>query len=130
MADYCFECGGDARHLTWCTGYVRQLQPAGTVVEPRSTARARRTDPATSHIAAVSVKDLTETQQLVLRLLNEKGPMTDIELFQAWPQDWPTVSMSGLRTRRSELTEVGKVFDTDQRRLSPSGRPCVVWAAA
>jgi hypothetical protein len=126
MTDLCLECGQEQKHYSWCSNYVTVLQT--WAAEPK--ARARQTDPATSHVAAASVQNLTETQTLILQLLGENGPLTDIELFTAWPKDWPTVSMSGLRTRRSELHEAGKVVDTDHRRLSPSGRPCVVWGLA
>lgn len=119
----CHECGGQDRHVKWCVNYCPD--PVFTFTRPR----ARSTDPATSHAAAQSVTNATDLQRTVLELLKKHGPSTDMELAQRHADDTDEpASPSGLRTRRAELTEAGLVYDTNERRLSPSGRSCVVWA--
>ena len=92
---------------------------------------ARLTDPSTSHAAASSVQNITETQQAILQLLT-LHPMTDQELV-TWYQNQliaPRASESGIRSRRAELVEQGLVKDTGERKKLASGRSAVVWTAA
>lgn len=92
---------------------------------------ARLTDPNTSHSAASSVQNITETQQAILQLLT-LHPMTDQELVR-WYQNQliaPRASESGIRSRRAELVEQGLVKDTGERKKLESGRSAVVWTAA
>ena len=91
---------------------------------------ARRTDPETSHEAAASVKNVAETGEMILWLL--QSPMTDIELVHAYNAVAANggvvkASESGIRTRRCELARAGKVVDTGQRNKTPSGRNAIVW---
>jgi hypothetical protein len=92
-------------------------------------AKARKTDPSTSHEAAASVVNITDTQKVILHLL--KKPMTDLELVQTFYKSvnrnvlW--ASESGIRSRRSELVQRGKVVDTGAREKLPSGRNAIVW---
>lgn len=99
-----------------------------------SQPRARVTDPSTSHSAAASVLNVTETQYAILLLLDETA-LTDAELVEAYHQAWfrdpelfPRASDSGIRSRRAELVALGLVRDTGQRRLTPSGRRAIVWS--
>ena len=91
--------------------------------------KARKTDPITSHEAAASVVNITDTQKVILHLL--KKPMTDLELVQTFYKSvnrnvlW--ASESGIRSRRSELVQRGKVVDTGTREKLPSGRNAIVW---
>ena len=126
LADICLECGTEGRHVRWCPAYVSQ--PFVGAVNHRP-ARARNTDPQTSHDAAASVTGQTETQRHLLELLANE-PATDMDLIERWPAEWGPATPSGLRTRRSELTEAELVIDTGERRPSPSGRLCVVWGVA
>jgi len=89
--------------------------------------RARNTDPQTSHEAAASVKDLTETKKYILKALNR--PRTDIGLGEAYRnlKFAPRVSESGLRSRRSELVTDGLVRDSGERVKLESGRKAIVW---
>ena len=91
-------------------------------------ARARNTDPITSHEAAYSVGDVTDTQAYILRVL-EKRPRTDSELIEAYRnyKRAPRASESGIRSRRAELVGKGVVVDTNARRVLPSGRKSIVW---
>jgi hypothetical protein len=111
-----------------------------TVQEPRTdssqpvrfVAVARPSDPITSHEAASSIKDLTLTQKRVLEVLERYGPATDEEINRyyfhlAQAFDWNQVSPSGLRSRRAELVEAGKVQDSGERGTTKSGRATVSW---
>ena len=122
-ADICRECGREADHAQWCEDYVPRPFVGAVDYHP---ARARNTDPQTSHDAAASVTGQTETQRHLLELLAAE-PATDMDLMERWHPDWGPATPSGLRTRRSELTEAELVIDTGERRPSPSGRLCVVW---
>lgn len=99
-----------------------------------NAARARRSDPETSHAAAasLSVDRLREQQRYVLMLLEIWGPSTDVQLarFHATDSDAPRMSPSGLRTRRAELVRMGKVRDTGGRVVLPTGRKAIVWGLA
>jgi hypothetical protein len=91
------------------------------------TPKARRTDPKTSHDAADSVRDVTATQEYVLRAL--RRPRADVELVEAYRnfKRAPRASESGLRTRRSELVRQGLVRDSGRRIVLESGRAAIVW---
>lgn len=93
-------------------------------------ARARRTDPSTSHDAAASVRDQTLTQKRILRLLDTYGPLCDTDIAFSLMRNShgeTTTSESGLRTRRSELAAKGYVEDSGLRSRLPSGRHSIVW---
>ena len=94
-------------------------------------ARARNTDPVTSHEAAESVDDVTVTQEFILRVLQKK-PRSDSELIEAYRnyKTAPRASESGIRSRRAELVAKGLVADTDRRDVLPSGRRSIVWGVA
>lgn len=103
------------------------------------TAYARRTDPQTSHEAARSIRSdkLRRSQEAVLDvLMNLGGSATDVELIERYAevaQHWvpmPRQSDSGIRTRRSELVTAGRVIDSGERAILPSGRKAIIWKAA
>jgi hypothetical protein len=89
-------------------------------------ANARKTDPKTSHDAADSVKDITKTQEYVLKAL--KRPRNDTQLIEAYRslKTAPRASESGIRSRRSELVGAGLVVDSGKRVKMPSGRFSIV----
>ena len=91
---------------------------------------ARKSDPGTSHKAAASVKNITETQQFILKALRKPG--TDQKIAEAYKsfRKAPMASESGLRTRRSELVELGLVIDSGKRSKTASGRQAIVWKKA
>lgn len=122
----CLQCGKDnGAHVKWCDQY----RPAPIYKHTK----ARNTDPQTSHAAAASVtlETLTQTQALVLQTLQTHGPMTDEQLCMriADVQHSP-VSVSGVRTRRSELVAAGKIVDTGKRLRTRTGRQAIVWGVA
>jgi hypothetical protein len=90
-------------------------------------AHARRTDPSTSHEAAVVATQGIERQRRLVeafaRVRGERGFM-DVELEDAHPLE----SDSGLRTRRSELAARNIVLDSGRRdRHGDSARRRIVW---
>lgn len=99
-------------------------------------ARARATDPGTSHAAAASVSE-TGAGKLRARvhfLLQTIGPMHDVKLCDAYHErerilGWPSATDSGIRTRRSELVTAGHVADTGDRVRLETGRHAIVWRA-
>lgn len=94
---------------------------------------ARLTDPQTSHDAADSVKNITDTQRAILMILT--WPKTDEELVDAFYQmadsnGWKQASPSGIRSRRAELVSQGLVVDSGERAKLSSGRSAIVWKVA
>lgn len=98
-------------------------------------AHARRDDPETSHEAARSVRNIRESQMAIADLMRHVGrPISDTEIgaiYGAWRAEggdaMPAQSPSGLRTRRSELVELGVVEDSGQRERLPSKRWAILW---
>lgn len=96
-------------------------------------ARARNTDPETSHAAAASLdpKTLRASQEAVWRVFVVGRPMTDPELEAAYNHVVafyvPPQSSSGLRTRRKELVRKGFLRDSGERKKLASGRKAIVW---
>lgn len=105
--------------------------PVGTPKTDREYARARNTDPPTSHQAAQSVRNIGEAQECVLAVLRGHGACNDTEMirrYRTWP-GLPQLSDAGLRTRRAELVTKGLVRDSGKRVKLPSGRSSIVWEA-
>lgn len=96
--------------------------------DPEPRARARRTDPQTSHDAANSLPSdrIRASQNAVLSFLRRHGAMCDADLVARYDGE-PQQSPSGLRTRRKELERRGLVVDTGTQTLLPSGRWATVW---
>lgn len=95
-------------------------------------ARARVTDPATSHRAARSVDGISETHERILRIFSDCYELTDEHLATEWLTygthlGWPPISPSGLRSRRSELVTLGKLRDSGRRSITRSGRSTIIW---
>lgn len=88
---------------------------------------ARRTDPATSHAAAASVRNPELDRARVYAALAE-GPMTDEQILERCRAHYaPQISPSGARTRRSELVRTGLVRDSGRRTRLSSGRLAIIW---
>ena len=97
-------------------------------------AHARRTDPETSHEAAASVVKLTLRQAAVLRCFQDTAPLSDTELAEEYhyrpeeePPWYPLQSESGLRTRRRELVDKGRLRFSGEYGLTASGRRTRIW---
>ena len=94
---------------------------------------ARTTDPSTSHEAAASIKNATRAQASVLDVFHDAiSGMTDATLVDAYELNgyFPEQSQSGIRTRRKELVDAGKIVDSGQRIKLNSGRRAIVWQLA
>ena len=93
-----------------------------------SGAVARRTDPQTSWQAAQSIDpaDLRDSQVQVLEILRKHGPLTDEAIYRYVNGEQ---SVSGARTRRSELVDMGLVRDSGARATTAAGRQTIVWEA-
>lgn len=90
-------------------------------------AKARRTDPLTSHQAAASVSDITEKQRAVLAVISALQPVSDDVIVSHYMAgDRPKQSPSGIRTRRSELVAAGYVEACGWTVLL-SGRKAQLW---
>jgi hypothetical protein len=93
-------------------------------------ANARISDPITSHLAADSISkgQTTKTQMLVISTLIS-GPKPDYEIVRMFQSEYPNIaSESGIRSRRSELVEMGLVVDTGEKVKMPhSNRLAIVW---
>ena len=103
---------------------------------PDANPQARTADPDTSH-AAVPARHRRELQKrAILTLLTDIGPMTDHELTYQYQQrrtreGWPATQPDGVRKRRAELKNEGRVYDTGQRSGFAVGHaPSIIWAVA
>jgi len=67
----------------------------------------------------------------ILGLFRKHGPMVDDRLIMVAAEfsAGRKMSVSGIRTRRSELVRLGMVRDTGRRRVLQTGRLSIVWAA-
>lgn len=98
-------------------------------------AKARNTDPKTSHEAAASVAlgDINQTQRAIVALLTI-NQMTDDDLFDRFFQGaekgyWKHASQQGVRSRRSELVKLG-VVRAKAYTKTKFGRTTTVWGIA
>jgi hypothetical protein len=96
-----------------------------------SIARARSTDPQTSHDAAASVTHVSETQAAILVLLRST-PMCDerlVEQYRTWEplENLPKATDQSIRSRRAELVRMGLVVAADYRERMSTGRMGQVW---
>jgi len=90
-------------------------------------AYARNTDPQTSHDAADSVDDITETKQFILEALRQ--PRNDLDIVTSFRSmlGAPAATDQSIRSRRAELVDAGLVEDSGERVKMPSGRYSIVW---
>jgi hypothetical protein len=97
-------------------------------------ARARRGHPQTSFEAAATwtSQKLSLTKQRVLALLREFGAMTHEEMYERWrdkcaTEGWPPLKEQSVRSRCSELRDVGLVEDSGVTRKLRDGNNGTVW---
>lgn len=91
-------------------------------------ARARRTDPTTSHEAA-DVSDVTTSIGAVLDLLREEGPMIDERIEARLTELGYTFTGERYRTARKALEKKNLVHHNGHFDLTSRGRRSQVWAA-
>ena len=94
-------------------------------------AHARNSDPQTSRDAADSVNNVTELQARILQLFEKPhGGYTDEELIREYTKSYSTwfpASESSIRSRRSELRDLGQLRATELKRPTKNGRLSTVW---
>lgn len=99
------------------------------VRESYPQAHARRTDPPQSHEAAKRAGTKTAQVRAAIEIVfRESGPMTDEELIRKYRERnlSPSASDSGIRTRRKELANLGKLRISGDGQTQ-AGNPCRVW---
>lgn len=94
---------------------------------------SRISDPVTSFEAAASVRNITETHQNIVTILEDLRQATDEEIANYYAQavgvyGWKKVSPSGLRSRRAELVDAGILKDSGVKGRTASGRLTIKWA--
>lgn len=96
-------------------------------IEEPEPAKARISDPATSHAAAnaISPERMRDAYKAIVEALGVHGPMTDEEILH-WVLAG-TQSTSGLRTRRNELCKKGFVIDAGWKKRLQSRLFGNVW---
>ena len=110
---------------------VEEIRAMVAWIHQQLEARARSTDPDTSHEAARSIGEMTGKRQAVLDIIRAIGRGTDEDFVDAYHATTaPQQSASGIRTRRAELTLMGLVVDTGERKVRRSGRGAIVWGIA
>ena len=95
--------------------------------------RARSTDPQTSHDAAKKVRGVSAVHSTILMILWQRGPLTDPQIAEYYYErvadgSAPMHSESGLRTRRKELVDMGKISPAAWKEKLSTGRYATVWA--
>lgn len=85
---------------------------------------ARKTDPKTSHEAAESVVEVSDTQFKIWSLLRK--PLTDEQLVEAFRSKGWMGTDSGIRSRRKDLVDLGVVV-VKSYATTRAGRKCIVW---
>ena len=89
-------------------------------------ARARTSDPSTSHEAAMSVSGAESQRAVYAALCGVDFGLADFELEQRLAGRF---SPERIRTARHELTEAGRVEFTGVYRMTRSRRRARVWSA-
>jgi hypothetical protein len=93
-------------------------------------ARARVSDPWTSHLAADSVGDVTPLQNRILQCFDIELAMTDEQLIHVYNLTFGNVFFatdSSIRSRRHELVDMAKLVATKETRKTRTGRKSIIW---
>ena len=94
-----------------------------------TTAHARNSDPATSHLAAESVKDTSELQRRLLILFEEYGAKTHEEMVELYGRQfgpwWPATE-SSIRTRIADLRDKTLIVERGTKK-NKRNRDAILW---
>ncbi|MDP9201176.1 MAG: hypothetical protein M3P26_04495 [Gemmatimonadota bacterium] len=113
-----------------------------SLLPEKSVARARSSDPDTSHEAAASIDGITKRQDAIVRIFKSFGPMCDEKLLRIYdrfmrdqPHLFPLQSPSGIRSRRAELADPEKfqpprIVFSGRKEKNANGRSTRVWTLA
>ena len=112
---------------------TRMATNLGAKMEPNGrpiVARARHTDPFTSHLAASTIMDATTLQIRIVQCFDASTGMTDEELIATYSRMWGNsfpATESSIRSRRAELRDRGAVVDTGRTRPNSNGNKSIIW---
>lgn len=93
-------------------------------------ARARNTDPYTSHLAASQIMDATTLQIRIIQCFDASQGMNDDELFACYKRMWGVsfpATEASIRSRRAELRDRGVITDTGRTRRNKNGNKSIIW---
>lgn len=97
--------------------------------------KTRRTDPSTSFMAAatITVEAISQTQIAILKILFGQS-LSDEQIREQYENgvrsgNWKPASESGLRSRRSELVDLGLVEQVGLGKTK-FGRATILWGLA
>ena len=91
----------------------------------------RNTDPETSYQAGIESLGRISMRSTMHRHLCTWGPKTASEMrdvLRKFPQ-WAEVETNSVARRMTDLSQMGLVRDTGDRRPGPTGRKQIVWSA-
>lgn len=106
---------------------MRQAGEQRALEVPGGEAATRQGDPEESYSAAASTGNLTVNQRSVMTLMRVLGkPVLDEELIKAYERHrkallLPEQSESGLRSRRSELSNAGLLTQGESKKMTTGG---------
>ena len=94
----------------------------------RAEPRARRNDPETSRDAALRIpRGLSDVHDDILRLLADRGPMTDDRLLRLYLKGGGARSPQRITTARHELVQRGRVRWTGEWGTTQRGKRARLW---
>jgi hypothetical protein len=97
------------------------------LIFPDDTARARESDPLTSH-AAADLNDTAGSRRAVLLIMQAyRRPLADHEIEAIHNEAGGRYTGQRLRTARDELVDRGVVASVGES-TTPHGRKCLTWA--
>jgi len=129
----CIKCDKERSTVTasldprYASGYCVRCKQTRIHLRVEPVAVARTTDPETSHMAAASVDNIRASQRMIYGALQRHGPGTDEDIYEWLKTEGHKISLSGARTRRSELVRLGLVEDSRRRAMLPSKRLSIIW---
>jgi len=115
--------------LIWPMRFFNDATDEMKAAAAESSARARASDPASSHLAAQSIEPiLTRMERTILGAASRTFGMTSFELASqvesVYPGRWDEGS---IRTRVSALGKAGRLVKATETGLSPRGHVCDRW---
>lgn len=132
----CRFCGApieadDLLHQLHCDGRQGAVEATEPIAPYEPWENVRTSDPDTSKAAAESL-DVTEVQRRVLTIHTAKRRegLTDEQLLGEYVGLHGVTAESSPRKRRCDLTKIGLIIDSGERRPLKSGRNGIVWRLA
>ena len=108
-----------------------QLQGAAHIQAPghrgRTSGRGTQLRPDDQPHGCRIGEGIRASQRMILGALESHGPGTDEDIYGWLKLEGHKISLSGARTRRSELVRLGFVTDSGEKKMLPSRRLAIVW---